>query len=50
MSAQLNEVHRWQAVCTDCGFWDMELESEDSAEDCVELHNEEFHADAQATS
>lgn len=43
MTAELNTIYRYQAVCADCGWWCDELESEDAAEADVAEHNRENH-------
>ena len=45
MSAEVNEINRWQAVCIECGFWGGEFESQDAADLEADEHDEECHAD-----
>lgn len=44
MSADVSEIHRYQAYCLDCRWWSDELESQDAADTDADEHDEEFHA------
>jgi hypothetical protein len=46
MSAEVNEIHRYQAVCLACGWWSDEVESMESADRDADEHDDEYHPDA----
>ena len=43
MSAIIDEIHMYQAVCTSCGWWGERVESEDTADEDAFEHNVEHH-------
>ena len=43
MSAIVDEIHLYRAVCVSCGWWGDRVESEDTATDDMHEHNEEEH-------
>lgn len=45
MGAEVSTIYRHQAVCVSCGWWGPEVESEDTAGDDAQEHNEENHDD-----
>lgn len=46
MSAEVNTIYRYQAVCLACGWWSQELESEEAVEADAAEHNAEEHLGA----
>lgn len=45
MSADVTEIHRYQAYCTACRWWGPETESEDAADRDADEHDDENHGE-----
>lgn len=43
MSADVTEIHRYQAYCLACGWWSDQLESEHAADEDADEHDREHH-------
>lgn len=46
MSAIVDTITLYQAVCVGCGWWGEQVESEYTASDDMQEHNEEEHGEA----
>lgn len=46
MSAEVTEIHRYQAYCLDCDWWGEQVESDWAAEDEADEHDAEHHGGA----
>lgn len=44
MSADVTEIHRYQAYCAECSWWSDELESEEAADMDADEHDAEHHS------
>ncbi|WP_418060776.1 hypothetical protein [Pimelobacter simplex] len=43
MTADVTQIHRYQAYCRTCGWWSDELEFEEAADVAADEHDAEHH-------